>query len=89
MNAEEKEYMEYLIHNRTQLTNQITRHLDDLLLLQKKLDIAVKALKEYTIDKWQFEDEYYNYPFDTGGWCHAEEALREIDLVGTSEKEKR
>lgn len=26
MNAEEKEYMDYLIHNRTELTNQITKH---------------------------------------------------------------
>lgn len=50
MNAEEQEYMDYLIHNRTQLTNQITRHLDELLLLQEKLDIAVKALKEYAKD---------------------------------------
>ena len=46
MNAKEQEYMDYLIHNRNQLTEQISRHLDDLLLLQNKLDIAVKSLKK-------------------------------------------
>ena len=48
MNAEEREYMDYLIHNRTQMTIEIGRHLDEILLLQKKLDIAVKALKFYS-----------------------------------------
>lgn len=37
-----KEYMDYLIHNRTQLTNQITKHLDRIDLLEKKLEIATK-----------------------------------------------
>lgn len=46
MNSEEKEYMDYLIHNRTQLTNQITQHLDRIELLQKQLSIAAKALKD-------------------------------------------
>lgn len=55
--------------------------------LQEQLLIAKKALKEYTIDKWNFEDEYYNYPLGSGGWCHAEEALKEIKLVEASEKE--
>lgn len=39
-----KEYMYYLIHNRTELTNQITKHLDRIEQLEKKLEIAVKAL---------------------------------------------
>lgn len=55
----------------------------------QQLDIATKALKEYTIDNWNFEDEYYNYPLGSGGWCHAEEALQEIELVGTSVKEEK
>ena len=46
MNAKEKEYMDYLIHNRTQLTEQNTCILEEVLRLQKKLDIAVMALKE-------------------------------------------
>lgn len=50
MNAEEKEYMDYLIHNRTELTIQIIRHLDEIELLQKKLDIATKALDFYKKD---------------------------------------
>lgn len=56
--------------------------------LQKKLDIATKALKEYTIDNWKYEDEYNSYPLGCGGWCYAEEALKEIDLVGTPPKGK-
>lgn len=55
--------------------------------LQEQLLIATNALEEYTIDKWNFEDEYYNYPLGSGGWCHAEEALKEIKLVEASEKE--
>ena len=78
MNAKEKEYMDYLIHNRTQLTIEISRHLDELLLLQKKLDIAVKALEEIK-SRLEGEDD----------WLIVAKALREIDSVGTSEKEKR
>ena len=70
MNAEEQEYMDYLIHNRTQLTNQITRHLDRIDLLEKKLDIAVSALQYYAEG--------------TLGSSVAEQALKEIDLLGTS-----
>ena len=44
MNAEEQEYMDYLIHNRMELTNQITRHLDSIDLLEKKLDLALDTL---------------------------------------------
>ena len=69
---DEKEYIDYLIHNRTQLTNQITRHLEKL---QKKLDIAVKALKHME----KFPAYYHDY---TGP--AARQALKEIDLVGTS-----
>ena len=46
--------------------------------LKKKLDIAVKALKEYTIDNWIYEDEYNNYPKHSGGWYYAEQALKEL-----------
>ena len=49
MNAEEKEYMDYLIHNRMQLTNQITSHLETLILLQKKLEMATKALNDISV----------------------------------------
>lgn len=49
MNAEEQEYMDYLIHNRKQLTNQITRHLDRIDQLEKQLNIATKALQYYGI----------------------------------------
>lgn len=55
--------------------------------LQEQLLIATNALREYTIDNWAYEDEYNNYPLGSGGWCHAEEALKEIDLVRVSEKE--
>ena len=44
MNSEEQEYMDYLIHNRMELTNQITRHLDRIDLLEKKLDLALDTL---------------------------------------------
>ena len=44
MNAKEKEYMDYLIHNRTELTKQISQHLDTIILLQKKLEIALDTL---------------------------------------------
>lgn len=55
MNTEEKEYMDYLIHNRNELTNQITQHLDRIELLQKKLNIATKALKFYSDMKtWDY-----------------------------------
>ena len=70
MNAQEQEYMDYLIHNRTQLTNQITRHLDRIDLLEKKLDIATKALQLYSEG--------------TLGSSVVQKALKEIDLVGTS-----
>lgn len=61
MNAEEEEYMDYLIHNRRQLTNQNTKLLDEIEVLQNRLEvsekehyktlqqlaIATKALREY------------------------------------------
>jgi hypothetical protein len=70
MNAKEKEYMDYLIHNRNQLTEQNTRILEEVLRLQKKLDIAVKALEELK-PRLESEDD----------WLIAARALREIDLV--------
>lgn len=83
MNAQEQEYMDYLIHNRTQLTIEIGRHLDELLLLQKKLDIATKALKEI------LKDYEINGPCEedcVGYYMRgiAAKALKEIDLIGTS-----
>lgn len=50
MNTNEQEYMDYLIHNRTELTKQNTRYLDEIELLQKKLKIAMRALKFYKND---------------------------------------
>ena len=47
MNAEEQEYMDYLIHNRMELTKQNTRFLDMLMNLEQKLGIAVRALQFY------------------------------------------
>lgn len=93
MNAEEQEYMDYLIHNRMQLTNQITKHLDELLLLQNRLEvsekehyktlqqlaIATKALREYADPEiWEMDGFCYK------DRCIAEQALKEIDLVGVS-----
>lgn len=71
MNAKEKEYMDYLIHNRNQLTEQNTRILEEALRLQKKLDIAVKALNFYKKDVC---GEPYISKIAT-------EALKEMDLV--------
>lgn len=70
MNAKEKEYMDYLIHNRNQLTEQNTRILEEVLLLQKKLDIAVKSLEELK-PRLESEDD----------WLIVARALKEIDLV--------
>lgn len=75
MNAKEQEYMDYLIHNRTQLTNQITRHLDRIDLLEKKLDIAVKAFKDITLAT--------NMPSRVYMFSRSQQALKEIDLIGT------
>lgn len=47
MNAAEQEYMDYLIHNRMELTKQNTRWLEEIEQLEKKLAIAVKALQFY------------------------------------------
>lgn len=68
MNAKEKEYMDYLIHNRNQLTEQNTRILEEVLRLQKKLDIAVKALEELK-PRLESEDD----------WLIVARALREIE----------
>lgn len=71
MDGKEKEYMDYLIHNRMQLTNQITKHLDQIDLLQKKLDIATKALKEYANCK----------PTEWMSCVTAEKALKEMEEI--------
>lgn len=78
---DEKEYMDYLIHNRTQLTNQITRHLERIEHLEKKLEIATKALKQYTEKYWIGGDLYYHYPWNEGAWYHAQQALKEMEEV--------
>lgn len=82
MTEEEQEYMDYLIHNRKQLTNQITQHLSNIIVLQKQLDIATKALRK--INNPTFGDIYneltdeinYNLLMDI-----AQQALKEIDEV--------
>lgn len=86
MNAKEKEYMDYLIHNRTELTNQNTRLLDEIELLQKKLDIAVKALEEIEKNATR-KDIQTITALCLNNWLWAHKALKEIDLVGTSAKE--
>lgn len=84
MNAEEQEYMDYLIHNRTQLTNQITRHLDEIELLQKKLDVAIKAL-EGIRNVWENNLNIFSYIARVAN-RKAKHALKEIALLGTSAK---
>lgn len=57
---------------------------DEIAKLQKKLDIATKALKFYTL-----EDAYvscFGNPVNPNPTV-ARKALKEIDIVGTSEKE--
>lgn len=93
MNAEEEEYMDYLIHNRRQLTNQNTKLLDEIEVLQNRLEvsekehyktlqqlaIATKALREYADPQiWEMDGFCYK------DRCIAEQALKEIDLLGTS-----
>lgn len=83
MNAEEQEYMDYLIHNRTQLTKQNTRWLEEIEKLEKKLGIAVKALQFYADkDKWHYCSEDIEYFYTTkDGWYEAEQALKEMEEV--------
>ena len=61
----------------------------DIELLQKKLDIAVKALQYYADkDKWDYALPHIELFYSTKhGWYYAEQALKEIeviDMVGTS-----
>lgn len=84
MDAEEIEYMNYLIHNRNELTDQIAKHLDEIELLQKKLDIAINGLTRVVQKVIPLND----FGFRGSILRHlAQEALKEIDLVGTSTKE--
>lgn len=75
MTAEAKEYMDYLINNRIQLTNQIIKHHGTIILLQKKLDVATNALEHMA----KFPAYYGDY---TGP--AAQKALKEIGLIRTS-----
>ena len=51
--------------------------------LQKKLDIATKALKEYADkNKWHYCSEDIEYFYTTkDGWYDAEQALKEMEGV--------
>lgn len=48
-------------------------------ILKKQLSIAKEALSLYQQENWSYEDEYINYPCRTGGWIHAEKALKQIE----------
>lgn len=87
MNAEE-EYMDYLIHNRSQLTNQNTKLLDEIEMLQNRLEVAekehYKTLQQLAIARKALR-EYANCKSTEWMTCViADKALKEIDLVGTS-----
>lgn len=76
MNTKEQEYIDCLRDTRNQLTEQIVQHLDEIDLLEKKLDIATKALKEYADPQvWEMD-----------GFCYkdgdvARQALKEMEAV--------
>lgn len=58
-------------------------------LLQKKLDIAVEALKEYeTNESYKLCTVYCHYGEPVRASDVAMQALKEIDEVGTSAKEE-
>lgn len=66
--------------------------------LKKKLDIATKALEEYADECWWVDctmsSDNYEYVHEKCAWRikgykTAQEALKEIDLVGTSAKEEQ
>lgn len=48
--------------------------------LKEQLEIAIEALKCYEQENWTYADEYNYFRLDeyTGGWCHAEKALKQI-----------
>ena len=52
----------------------------ELAKVKKQLAIAIEALKCYEQENWSYADEYNYFPFNeyTGGWCHAEKALKKI-----------
>ena len=53
----------------------------DIEKLKKQLTIAIEALKCYEQGNWTYADEYNYFRLDeyTGGWCHAEKALEQIE----------
>lgn len=53
--------------------------INDFEKLTKQLSIAKEALRLYQQKNWSYEDEYINYPCRTGGWIHAEKALKQIE----------
>lgn len=48
---------------------------------RRQLAIAVEALKCYEQENWTYADEYNYFRLDeyTGGWCHAENALKDLE----------
>jgi cell division septum initiation protein DivIVA len=93
MNAEEQEYMDYLIHNRRQLTNQNTKLLDEIEVLQNRLEVSekehYKTLQQLAIATKALIEYAGPQIWGMDGFCYkdgsiAEQALKEIDLVGTS-----
>jgi hypothetical protein len=53
-------------------------HGTELRKVKEQLRIATEALKCYQQKMWNYEDEYNYYPCKTGGWIHAEKALKKI-----------
>ena len=84
--AKEQEYIDCLRDVRNQLTEQILQHLDEIDVLQKKLNIAVKALgyyaqcKHINLDLVTIREGCAEFEaFENGG--HARKALKEMEKV--------
>ena len=54
---------------------------DKIEQLSKQLKIATEALELYRQKNWDYEDEYNYYPCKTGGWIHAEKAIKQIKEI--------
>lgn len=85
--SDAKEYCDYSIKNREQLTKQINYWMDKYEQLEKKLDIAVKCLSEYASpEQWEdCTDEngvlYFKGLFCNEGHLNAVYALEKIKEV--------